>query len=356
MKLTKPIIVLAGVVLVLVIAAAIVSRRQPGKTETSGIRIVDMQYGQSDRSRSISAAMGMIQANEKLDGFFGSNESSAFGILRALEQRNLAGKVKFVGFDASEDLVQGLRQKHVDALVVQDPFNIGFEAVHQMILHLQGKPVPKTFYTQLKLITLENLQTPEIQALINPPLDKYLNAPAKANAKWRLAVVPKGTAHIFWQTVHAGAIAAGQEFDAEITWKGTEDESKHAEQANIVEGFITAGVHGIVLGPTQADSQVPVIEKAVAKGIPVVIFDSGANTDKYVSFVATDNYKGGVLAAKELYRLIGGKGNVAIVATMPGGASTTERERGFLQTMAKDYGVTSAETFLKTIGAKPEKK
>ena len=343
----KNIIILAVLTVGVVVLAVIFAQRGGQSTGDGGLQIVSLQYGQSARARSRDVALGMIQANEKLDGFFASNEPGSFGVLRALEEKNLKGKIKFVGFDASADLVKGLRDGYIDALVAQDPFDIGYSAVRAMIEHLDGKPVEKVRNTKLQVITPGNLDTQEIKDLLNPPLEKYLNAPAPANPKYRIAVVPKGTVHIFWQTVHAGAMAAGADFNAEVLWKGTEDESQHSQQASIIEGFIVAGVDGIVVGPTQADAQVPAIERAVAKGIPVVIFDSGANTDKAVSFVATDNYKGGALAAKTLAELMGGKGNIAVVATMPGGASTTQRERGFLETMKNDYGAKGAEQFLK---------
>jgi ribose transport system substrate-binding protein len=160
---------------------------------------------------------------------------------------------------------------------------------------------------------------------------------AKASSRKVVAVIPKGQAHIFWQTVHAGAAAAGKEFNLTIEWNGPAAENDFSKQVEIVENFINRRVDGIVLAPTTQKGLVNVIEKAKKEGIPVTIFDSGAETEDYVSFVATDNYAGGVMAAKRLGQILHGKGNVAIVATMPGGASTMERERGFEETLAKEF-------------------
>ncbi len=152
-----------------------------------------------------------------------------------------------------------------------------------------------------------------------------------------IAVIPKGTTHEFWRTVHAGAQSAAKKRGVEVLWNGPSRESDHAGQIAIVEDMVNRGVDGIVLAPTHAESLVPVIRRVKAAKIPLVIFDSGANTEDYASFVATDNRQGGVVAARELARLVGGDGPVAMLKTQPGGASTEERERGFRETVAREF-------------------
>jgi len=152
-----------------------------------------------------------------------------------------------------------------------------------------------------------------------------------------IAVIPKGQAHIFWQSVHAGAVAAGREFGVKILWNGPPTEVDYSKQISIVEDFINRHVDGIVLAPTERNALVAVIERAQREGIPVTIFDSGANTDKYVSYVATNNYDGGVQAARQMAKILGGQGNVAIIGVIPGSASTTEREQGFKDTIAREF-------------------
>src|SRR5579863_8028430 len=149
------------------------------------------------------------------------------------------------------------------------------------------------------------------------------------------AVIPKGQAHIFWQTVHAGAAAAAAEAGVDIDWNGPATESDFSRQIAITDDFINRHVDGILLAPTDRDALVPAIHRAHQAGIPVSIFDSGANTDQYVSFVATDNYGGGVMGARRLAAILHGKGTVAMIAVMPGGASTLAREQGFTETLAK---------------------
>lgn len=152
-----------------------------------------------------------------------------------------------------------------------------------------------------------------------------------------IAVVPKGTAHVFWQSVHAGAKTAAKELGVTVSWNGPQTETQKEMQISIVEDFIIQKVDGIVLAPQDANAMVGVVEKAARQGIPTAIFDSGIETEKYLSFVATDNYKGGVAAAHELAKRLNNKGTVIIIRVDPGSASTNQREKGFEDTLKESY-------------------
>lgn len=161
--------------------------------------------------------------------------------------------------------------------------------------------------------------------------------PESETAKRRIAVIPKGTAHVFWQTVHAGAETAGRDRGVEILWQGPQTETQRDLQINIVQDFVTAQVDGIVLAPQDANALVPIIDRVASSGIPLVIFDSGANTENYISFVATDNYQGGVQAALKMGELLPDGGEVIIIAVEPGSHSTTQREKGFEDTIREKF-------------------
>jgi len=157
------------------------------------------------------------------------------------------------------------------------------------------------------------------------------------NARKRIGVVPKAVAHVFWQTVHAGAVAAGREAGVDIEWIGPPQETDFSRQIEIVDSMINGRLDGIVLAPTEATALVRSVERAAEQGIPLSIFDSGINTEKYVSYVSTNNYQAGVLGARKLAELIGGKGNIVMVKMVPGSSSTMEREKGFEDTLAKEF-------------------
>jgi ribose transport system substrate-binding protein len=161
-----------------------------------------------------------------------------------------------------------------------------------------------------------------------------------------IAVIPKGTTHEFWKSIHAGAVQASQELNAvgdsvRIIWKGPLREDDREQQIQVVEGFLTQGVSGIVLAPLDRRALVRPVEDAKSAGVPTVIIDSGLESDAMVSYIATDNYKGGTLAADRIGQLLGGKGKVLVLRLQEGSASTEERERGFLEELKSKYpGIT----------------
>lgn len=160
-----------------------------------------------------------------------------------------------------------------------------------------------------------------------------------ANKVLRIAVIPKGTTHEFWKSVHAGAQNAATELgDVEISWKSQQLEDDREGQISVVEDFITKKVDGIVLAPLDSDALVPYVKSAKQAGIPVVIFDSGLSDEETpVSYVATDNKNGGALAARRLAELLDKKGNVILTRYNQGSESTTLREDGFLETLKKEF-------------------
>ena len=157
------------------------------------------------------------------------------------------------------------------------------------------------------------------------------------SSKRVIGVVPKGTNHIFWQTVRAGALAAADEFDFEILWNAPQIETDSSRQITIVENLINRKVDGIVLAPVDEEALVGVVERAAEHGIPVSIFDSALNSDRIVSFIATDNYSSGVMAAERMGKILDGRGKVGVIGFMPGSASTMKRESGFVDTIEQQF-------------------
>jgi ribose transport system substrate-binding protein len=126
-----------------------------------------------------------------------------------------------------------------------------------------------------------------------------------------------------------------------VIWKGPLREDDREQQVQVVEGFTSQGVAGIVLAPLDKRALVRPVEEAKQAGVPTVIIDSGLDSDSIVGYVATDNVQGGRLAAGRLGELLGGKGRVLLLRYQEGSASTMDRERGFLEEMkAKHPGIT----------------
>ena len=152
-----------------------------------------------------------------------------------------------------------------------------------------------------------------------------------------IGVIPKATSHLFFVAVHAGAEQAALDHRVEMLWNGPNDETDHARQIQIVDAMVARGVDAMAISATDERALVAPIERAIAAGIPVTVFDSAVNLEGYVSFVATDNYNAGCTAARTLAGMIGGRGKVGMVMQKPGGTSTGLRERGFDETMAREF-------------------
>jgi ribose transport system substrate-binding protein len=157
-----------------------------------------------------------------------------------------------------------------------------------------------------------------------------------------IAVIPQGSTHEYWKSIHAGAMKAVQDLaqngtHVNIIWKGPLREDDREQQTQVVEGFISQGVQGIVLAPFDSHALVRPVEEAAQAGIPTVVVDSGLESSKVVSFIATDNKKGGALAADRMGELLHGKGKVLLLRYQEGSASTEAREQGFVEELKKAY-------------------
>ena len=162
-------------------------------------------------------------------------------------------------------------------------------------------------------------------------------AACNRDTRKRIAVIPKGQAHLFWQSVHAGAVAASRENNVDVLWNGPPAETDIAPQLQIIDSMITQHVDAIVLAPIDRTAMVSVVERAARQNIPVVIFDSPVDSQSIVAQVATDNYAAGALGAARVGQILGGKGKIGEVAVEPGSASTMAREQGFEDAIKKDF-------------------
>jgi ribose transport system substrate-binding protein len=157
----------------------------------------------------------------------------------------------------------------------------------------------------------------------------------------RIAVVPKGTSHQFWKSIHAGALQAARERgNVEIIWKGPQVENETKGQIDVVRNFITSRVDGICLAPNHSQALIDVTIEAMENDIPVVVLDSGLGEGaQYVSYVATDNFRGGQLGAQRLAETLDEQGNVILLRYMAGSESTEQREEGFLAAIREYPGI-----------------
>lgn len=157
-----------------------------------------------------------------------------------------------------------------------------------------------------------------------------------------IAAIPQGSTHRYWKMIHAGALKAAQELEGagtsiKLIWKGPIREGDHEEHKQIVESFVRKGVHGMVLAPFDNRFLVATVEDAARNGVPTVIVDSGLDSPKIVSYVATDNTKAGALAADRMGELLRGGGRVFVQRYQKGSSSTEARECGFAERIRQAF-------------------
>ena len=147
--------------------------REKGFTEVMAkefpnIKVVATQYGMSDRAKAMAASENILTAHPNLDGIFASSEPSSVGAALAIKGRGVSGKVKLVAFDSSDGLLEDLKGGTINAMVVQDPFKIGFEAVRTVVDKIRGKTPPKQLDLAARVIVKADLEKPEIKQLLSP--------------------------------------------------------------------------------------------------------------------------------------------------------------------------------------------
>ncbi|MBI3405428.1 MAG: substrate-binding domain-containing protein [Acidobacteria bacterium] len=157
-----------------------------------------------------------------------------------------------------------------------------------------------------------------------------------------IAVIPQGTTHEYWKAIHAGAVKATEDLakegiEVKIIWKGPLREDDREQQVQVVEGFISQGVDGIVLAPFDRDALVRPVQEAKRAGIPTVVVDSPLSSNDPIAVIATNNYHGGEIAAECMASLLQEHGKVMLLGYQEGVASTEAREKGFLDKMKSSF-------------------
>jgi ribose transport system substrate-binding protein len=160
---------------------------------------------------------------------------------------------------------------------------------------------------------------------------------AGASKTLTIAVVPMGTTHEFWKSIHAGAETAAKELGVRVIWKGPLRETDRNEQLQIVETLTGSGIDALVLSPIDDRALVRPVVEAAGLGIPTVIFNTALSGGVMAATISTDNFRGGVLAAGLVGKLTGGRGRVILMRVTEGVEGTMKREEGFLRTIRADY-------------------
>ena len=305
--------------------------------EFPGIELVAEQYTQGTVEDARQKTVDMLTKHNDIDGLFAVNQPTSVGAYKAIQSQGLAGKVKFVGFDSDPVLLEGIERGEVNSLIVQNPYEIGYTGVKTAVAILNGKSVEKLKPIPSMIVDKSNLDEMKVKFPAALGLTSGAVATGKQQTGKTIAVIPKGTASMWWEVVRKGAEKAGEEEGYKISWNGPEQENDREKQIQSVEDSLTRGAVALVLGPNDSKALVRPVEKAKESGIPVVIIDSSLESDKYDSFAATDNVAGGADAARRLGAALNGHGKVILTCFIQNSASTDDRAKGFKETLAKEF-------------------
>jgi ribose transport system substrate-binding protein len=152
-----------------------------GLTQYPGMHLVADQPDQSDASRALTVTNNILTAHPNLNGIFGSNEPSVIGASQAVRQRHLSGKIVMVGWDAAPDEVAALQSGEISALIVQNPFRMGFDSVIAMTEHIRKGVSVSNEDTGVYVVTKQNMNQPQYKAILAP---SCANPPISSNDPW----------------------------------------------------------------------------------------------------------------------------------------------------------------------------
>lgn len=174
-------------------------------------------------------------------------------------------------------------------------------------------------------------------AIIAVVVVKSVTKKPEPDTRAKIAVIGEAAAGHFWESVRRGAEMQVEGTDYRIYWEGPDNKGGTAEQIRIIEEFIEQGVSGVVLAPVESSALLPSIERLSDANIPCAIIGARVESESVVCCVGTNNYIAGLIAARRMGKILGGKGKIAVVKYMPDSGRTTDRENGFADTIKNEF-------------------
>mgnify|MGYP001094329657 CR=1 FL=1 len=293
------------------------------------IEVLDPVYVNNEIELALTEAENIItREGDELIGIYADNNHTGDGVGRAIKQAGLQDDVILVAFDDDQEELDFLAEGVVKALIIQDPFNMGYAGCEYAVKAVNGEEIPAFIDTGVNVTRAEDLGV-------------EVEEPAEEAEVLEIALIIKATDSGFWQK----AIEGGEAFDADnenvtVTTYGPASEADVDEQIAILENVITGGPDAIVIASNAGEGANSAIADAAALGIPVLTIDTKIPSDDVVTHLATDNVLGGALAAEAMVEEMNAagialEGKVAIVAAVAGVSTIVERDGGFIDKMAE---------------------
>jgi ribose transport system substrate-binding protein len=332
----------------------------------TAIEALEPVNDKEDAATALQLANSTISANPDLAGAFGVYAYNGPAWATAIKEANAVGKIKLVSFDATTDIINGIKEGVIDATVAQREYDMGYKSVQIIKLMAEKgvdaalsemKAVDGIIDTGVDVITAATLKDYEAgldakgiphewdTAGWEPAEGAAPAAPEKLTIAW----IPKALNNPVFEVGRDGAFKKAEELTAETGTEVTIDyvasvASDAAEQARVVEDVIAKGVDAIGISCNDPTACEDPINKAVAAGIPVMAWDSDSPDSDRFTYLGVDNYQGGMAAAELLVKFMGEEGKVALLTGVPGAFNLEERIRGFTDGIADYPGIEVVST------------
>ena len=329
--------------------------------EGSGITTLEPVNDKEDAARALDLANSVLSANPDLAGAFGVYAYNGPAWATAIKEAGRVGQTRLVSFDATTDIINGIKEGVIDATVAQREFDMGYKSVQLIyLLSTEGKDAAMSemgvaegiIDTGVDVITAATLKEYEA-GLDAKGIPHEWNTegwePAAAPEKLTIAWIPKALNNPVFEVGRDGAFKKAEELTAagptavEVLYVGSVA-SDAAEQARIVEDVIAKGVNAIGISCNDPTACEDPINKAVEAGIPVMAWDSDSPDSQRFTYLGVNNYEGGKAAADLLVRFMGETGKVALLTGVPGAFNLEERIRGFQDVVAAYPGIEIVTT------------
>ncbi len=300
------------------------ARADGGKAglEGCGLNVVAEQPANWDRAEGQSVMENILTGNPDLAAVFASNDNMALGATEAIKAADLLDQIMIVGFDANPDAAASILAGEMSASIAQNPYNMGAFGVENALKLANGESIPANIDTGTVLVTAENAaQYSELGGAAEAMADDEAAAAESDDSSAALdlsdvsilvSMKGPGGGNPFWAAVEAGAIAKGEEIGVEVIVLSPPAESDIQAQIAQIEDQLAKGVSGIAIAPTDPSALAPVLEDAIAEGVPVVFIDTMGNVED-VTFIGTNNQVGAELAANYICENVAAGSDVAIL-------------------------------------------
>jgi ribose transport system substrate-binding protein len=309
------------------------------------VTLVAVDYNDDDPSKAQAQVEAMLQKEPDLAGIFGTNVFSAQGAGQVVANKGLSGKVKVVAFDATETAIEMLKATTVDMVIAQKPSDMGYLAVEMAVAYLDGvTSVPKHIPTGYQVITRDNMDDPDVQKFFYTAEIPEIQ---KSTAGKKVGFLA-GVQDPFYFTMQRGAQAANDRFGSELIVQ-IPDQWNATVQTPMLDAMVARGdLEFLFLAPVDKEAMIAPLQKAADSGLPLLTVDTFIGDGDYangpvtfpLSFIASDNKLGGIIACEALIQNIGGKGKIYVQNVKPGISSTDAREEGCKEAVARHPDVT----------------